>query len=825
MPSLSHVAGFIPLWDNVVPCVPHSATGYYKIRFGSDLNAYAMSDLSPGMHVAWSIAASEATAAGHEFIELAHLLVGLLSFDKIRDRDLEALELVEDDRVAFKMERTKLNEFLMSVGVEPTLLRRRVRSELGRGNVDRRSAGKHRSKECRSVFSEVESREISPDEGTACLVLWSAIILHPDASTVRALLGLNLAPAALLFEATPVSDSSGAETPPHIVAPTLMKYGRDLTKLALAGTLRPFVGRRDVILQVIQTLARESKNNPLLVGEPGVGKTAIVEAIARRAAEGRDPAVLGGKRIIEISMGTLVSGTKYRGEFEKRMTMLLKELKDNPHVLLFIDEIHTLIGAGQGAGNMDAADIFKPALARGEISCIGATTLDEYRKHIEKDPALERRFEKIIVPEPSRDETVNILQGIRDKWETHHNVTITDEAIEAAVDLSLEFDADHQLPDKAIDLIDRASSRTRVPMLSLRANQENVISEKATVTAEAVAHVLAEKCSIPPELVSSHLVGSAQTRVLGLEFFLKARVIGQNLAIETICNSLKVAHVGLGRRAGPLAVFLCIGPTGVGKTEVARKMAAHLFGDASRLIRFDMSEYMEKHAVSRLIGSPPGYIGHEDEGQLTGCLRAHPYSVILLDEIEKAHPEICDIFLQLFDAGRLTDAKGRTVSARNAIFMMTSNISSRSEPVRALGFLNAEPKDEVAEPRNARDGDALRQHFRPEFLNRITEVVCFGPLNEESTRLILRMNLQGILDVAKNDHGITLQIDSDVEDLLMREGFDSRYGARELHRAIDRLLRQPLADFILSGQNREAKSCRMTLREDRIHLMIDHGGR
>jgi len=628
--------------------------------------------------------------------------------------------------------------------------------------------------------------------------------VKPDALRARALAsaGLQHQPAG---EHEPLEVHPGEHKLVQGGSHYLDRYGRDLTREAREGKLGPFIGRREELLQIIQTLARRSKNNPVLVGEAGVGKTAIVEALALRAARGKDPQVLENKRFIELNMGALMGGTKYRGEFEERLTRILDEARANPDVVLFIDEIHTVVGAGRAEGSMDAANLMKPALARGNLCCIGATTITEYRRYIEADPALERRFEKIIVNEPSPDEALKIWRGLRKNWEEHHQVRIDDQALQAAVDLSIRFDCDHQLPDKAIDLVDKAGARVRIPFLSMQADGIKAISAKRgtgrkhgrEVTSMTIAQVLAEKIGVPLEVITGHLEGMNQSRLLELEAFLKKKVVGQDEAIERVCQRLLMAHAGLVKRQGPLAVFLFLGPTGIGKTEIARSLAEFLFGNASEMIRLDMSEYMEEHSVAKLIGSPPGYVGHEAEGQLTGRLRTKPYSVVLLDEVEKAHSRVFDMFLQVFDEGRLTDAKGRTADARNAIFVMTSNISAKKHA--PLGFLASEQA-----------GDAALQEvgklFRAEFINRIDEQIVFRSLDEGDVRKILKPMLQVINQNLQKQVQVTLQVREEAEKFLAHAGYSPQYGVRELRRTVERLIQAPLSQLILSGEIRKHKN-------------------
>jgi ATP-dependent Clp protease ATP-binding subunit ClpC len=453
-----------------------------------------------------------------------------------------------------------------------------------------------------------------------------------------------------------------------------------------------------------------------------------------------------------------------------------------------------LVGAGQtGDGSMDAANLIKPALARGELRCIGATTISEYRRNIETDPALERRFEKIIVNEPSRDEAIEILKGLRHKWEEHHQARFTDQALQAAVDLSIRFDGDHQLPDKAIDLIDKAGARTRIPILSMMVGDKTVSGTHVNgeVTEMTVARVLSEKIGVPLDIITGHLESGEKSRLLELEAFLKKRIIGQDKAIARVCKRLIMAHAGLAERHGPLAVFLFLGPSGVGKTETARSLAEFLFGDEANMIRLDMSEYMEEHSFSKMIGSPPGYIGHEEEGQLTGQLRTKPHSIVLLDEIEKAHPRIFDLFLQVFDDGRLTDSKGRTADARNAIFIMTSNITADKQA--ELNFLpSKQTENEILHE--------VAKRFRPEFINRVNEQIVFQSLGQEEVQKILSPMLEEIQQSLQMQYQVNLQIDEQAEIFLAQAGYSPQYGVRELRRVVEKLIQIPLSELILAGK-------------------------
>lgn len=564
----------------------------------------------------------------------------------------------------------------------------------------------------------------------------------------------------------------------------LEKYGRDLTQLAREGKLEKVIGRTDEILELVRTLTRKTKNAPLLVGEAGVGKTAIVEGLAIRIISGNITPELIGKRIIELNMASLIAGTKYRGEFEERLVGIIKEAS-NPEIILFIDEIHTLVGAGAAEGAIDASNILKPALARGEIRCIGATTIKEYRKYIEKDSALERRFQPITVKEPDIEDAKKILEGLREKYEKHHHVKITNSAIKAAVELSARYLLDRRLPDKAIDLLDRACTRKKVPILSMHGKIPEGISME--VSDEDIAVVLAEWTGLPVK----KLTEEEQQRFTHMEDAIQERVIGQNDAVEKVSRRIRMAKAGLLSRNHPVGVFLFLGPTGVGKTELAKALSAFLFGSERVMIRIDMSEYMEKHSISRLIGAPPGYIGHDEEGQLTGALRTKPYSVVLLDEFEKAHHEVFDIFLQVFDEGRLTDSKGRTIDAKNAIFIMTSNIGSEvyfKGPEIPYGVYTENHREEMLRK--------VKSVFRPEFLNRIDELILFKPLSREDIYKIAQIILESLSSRLK-EKGISLQVTQNAIDLICRKGYDPANGARPMQREIERMVVQPLSEKIL----------------------------
>ena len=760
-----------------------------------------MTELSFSANLAWQMSAQEAAAARSEFIEPRHILIGICSLEKI---SMQADELDPPARQSLQFEQDAIDDILRDFELDATDLRRSVRDELGESKYEHTEKIIHRSPACKQVFKRAgELARSASTETLTCIHLLAAVLEQPNSVITSVLAAEGVTASDLGKRALGKVTPAGVDVEPVKVHAEknkqdqggthyLERYGRDLTQMARDGKLGPFVGRRPELLQIIQTLARRSKNNPVLVGEAGVGKTAIVEALALRTVQGKDSQILGDKRIIELNMGALMGGTKYRGEFEERLDHILKEVHTHPEIILFIDEIHMLVGAGQtGDGSMDAANLIKPALARGELRCIGATTISEYRRNIETDPALERRFEKIIVNEPSRDETIEILKGLRHKWEEHHQARFTDQALQAAVDLSIRFDGDHQLPDKAIDLIDKAGARTRIPILSMMVGDKDASGTHVNgeVTEMTVARVLSEKIGVPLDIIMGHLESGEKSRLLELEAFLKQRIIGQDEAIARVCKRLIMAHAGLAERHGPLAVFLFLGPSGVGKTETARSLAEFLFGNEANMIRLDMSEYMEEHSFSKMIGSPPGYIGHEEEGQLTGQLRTKPHSIVLLDEIEKAHPRIFDLFLQVFDDGRLTDSKGRTADARNAIFIMTSNITAGKQA--DLNFLPSEQtENEILHE--------VAKRFRPEFINRVNEQVIFKSLGQADVQKILSPMLEEIQQSLQEQYQVTLQIDEQAEILLAQAGYSPQYGVRELRRVVEKLVQIPLSELILA---------------------------
>lgn len=642
--------------------------------------------------------------------------------------------------------------------------------------------------------------------------------------------------------------------------PTLDGLARDLTQMARDGKLDPVIGRASEIERVIQVLSRRTKNNPVLIGEPGVGKTAIAEGLGQRIVAGDIPETLRNKRVMVLDMGTVVAGTKYRGEFEDRLKKIMDEIRQAGNIILFIDELHTLIGAGGAEGAIDASNILKPALARGELQCIGATTLDEYRKHIEKDAALERRFQPITVDQPTPEEALEILKGLRDRYEAHHRVKITDEALDAAVKLSDRYISDRFLPDKAIDLIDEAGSRVRLrshtapPNLKeLEQKLEKVRSEKDSavqgqefemaanlrdqeqkvkqeleqlkeewqqtqqhedirVTADDIAHVVAAWTGVPVK----QLAQEESERLLNMETILHDRVIAQEEAVQAVSRAIRRARAGLKDPKRPIGSFIFLGPTGVGKTELARALAESMFGDEDAMIRIDMSEFMERHSTSRLVGSPPGYVGYEEGGQLTEKVRRKPYSVVLLDEVEKAHPEVFNVLLQVLDDGRLTDGKGRTVDFRNTVIIMTSNVGA--DELRkggSVGF-KSDSKSQYNDMKDKVMQD-LKRTFRPEFINRIDEIIVFHALDEAQIGQIVELMIKE-LQHRLSEQEIRFTITDEAKQFLAKEGFDPQYGARPLKRAIQRHIEDRLSEALLAGTVRTGDDVVIGLDGDKLKV-------
>ena len=719
-----------------------------------------------------------------------------------------------------------------------------------------------------------EARKLGTEYiGTEHLLI--GIMREGDSIAVRVMMNLNINPQRLYTEILKVinedeavmnneKSNNNASYGSYNQTTTLNQYGADLTKQAKEGKLDPVIGRKKEIDRVIEILSRRTKNNPCLIGEPGVGKTAVVEGLAEKIVLEDVPEMLKNKRVVSIDISSMVAGAKYRGDFEERIKKCLEEVKKVKDVILFIDEIHTIVGAGSAEGAVDAANILKPLLARGEVQVVGATTLNEYRKYIEKDAALERRFSPVTVGEPTTDETIQILNGIRDKYEAHHNVKISEEAIKAAVNLSVRYINDRFLPDKAIDLMDEAASRVKMKtytipdslkkledkIAELDKEKEEAIRvqdfEKAatlrdeenkkkeelskgkekwnnknsknvvTLTEEDIADVVANWTGIPVKKISQ----DENARLKNLETELHKRVIGQNEAVEAVAKAIRRGRLGLKDPNRPIGSFLFLGPTGVGKTELCKALAESLFGTEESMIRIDMSEYMEPHSVSKLIGSPPGYVGFDDGGQLTEKIRRKPYSVILFDEIEKAHPDVMNMLLQILDDGRLTDAQGRTVNFKNTVIIMTSNVGARIITDKTfLGFSNGNDEEKNADKdyENTKKDvmSELKRQFRPEFLNRIDEIIVFHKLNDEDIKKIIDIMINQ-LEKRLNAQNITLDVDEKVKELIAKKGVDKNYGARPLKRAIQSMLEDKIAEEMLDGVVKQGKKNVATVEDDKI---------
>jgi ATP-dependent Clp protease ATP-binding subunit ClpC len=771
-----------------------------------------------------ALAQEEAVRLGHNNIGTEHILLGLIR---------------EGEGIAAKA--------LTALGLGLEKIQNEVETLIGRGKEQPTNiAYTPRAKKVIELSMD-EARKLGHTYvGTEHILL--GLIREGEGVAARVLnnLGVSLNKArqqVLQLLGNSETVSSGPSSASNVSTPTLDGLARDLTAAAREGNLDPVIGRNKEIERVIQVLSRRTKNNPVLIGEPGVGKTAIAEGLAQRIVNNEIPETLRDKRVMTLDMGSVVAGTKYRGEFEDRLKKIMEEIRQAGNIILFIDELHTLIGAGGAEGAIDASNILKPSLARGELQCIGATTLDEYRKYIEKDAALERRFQPIMVEQPTPEEAIQILYGLRDRYEAHHRVKITDEAIKQAVYLSDRYITDRYLPDKAIDLIDEAGSRVRlnsytVPpnLKQLESRLEDIRKEKdaavqsqefekaaslrdkeqkireelertknewkekqgrtdSEVTAEDIAQVVSSWTGIPV----SKLAEEETERLLKMESILHQRVIGQDEAVRAVSRSIRRARAGLKDPKRPMGSFIFLGPTGVGKTELARALAEALFGDEQAIIRIDMSEYMEKHSTSRLVGAPPGYVGYEEGGQLTEKVRRKPYSVVLLDEIEKAHPEVFNILLQVLEDGRLTDSKGRVVDFRNTLIIMTSNVGADTIKKSAtLGFTASNDKEQDYNSMKEKVLEELKKAFRPEFLNRIDETIVFHPLDEEHIAQIVSLMAEDLRKRLK-EQDIDFVLTEEAKKYLAKEGFDPTYGARPLRRAIQKHIEDRLSEELLKG--------------------------
>lgn len=802
-----------------------------------------------------SLAQEAALELGHDYVGTEHVLIGLTKVKNgVAAKALEELGLVTEDIFEAVEEHVgrgnkKATSIYMTPRVKHVLeLAIQVANHMNHNYVG---------------TEHILLGLLSDGSGVAVAILRAMNIRSNDVvEAIRSILGSNKG-----------SNNGGQEgINSNNDLGELSDFATDLNESAKQGKIDPVIGRDTEIQRVIQILSRRTKNNPVLIGEPGVGKTAIAEGLAQRIVTGNVPEILRNKRIISLRIGSMLAGAKYRGEFEERLKKAIDEVQQHDDMIIFIDEIHTLVGAGATEGAMDAANILKPALARGEFQVIGATTLDEYKKHIEKDAALERRFQPVQVGEPNEEDALEILKGLRDRYEAFHKAKITDEALTAAVSLSSRYITDRFLPDKAIDVVDEAASKVRMKVFSaapdvkaledrlntvkkekeaavtsqdfekaakLRDEEQSLLKEigdkksiakeksdqKLIVTEEDIAAVVAQWTGIPVAKIAEE----ESATLLHLEEELHKRVVGQDEAVTAVAKAVRRARAGLKDPKRPIGSFLFLGPTGVGKTELARALASSLFGDESAMIRLDMSEYMEKHTVSRLVGAPPGYVGYEEGGQLTDAVRRKPYSVILLDEVEKAHADFFNILLQVLDDGRLTDSQGRTVDFRNTVIIMTSNLGAKALHKNSpeLGFLAAKKSDfnvdenKEIEFKEAKKSvmDAVKRHFRPEFLNRIDEMIVFHSLTEENLKEIVTILMS---DVTKRlgERDLQLEITPEAMKFLVKEGSDFIMGARPLKRAIQRLIEDPVSDLILKGDAKEGKIIKADAKDNDLVVSI-----
>jgi len=788
-----------------------------------------------------SYSREEATRLGNDYVGVEHLMLALL-----RDEEAPVARILREHGISLKAFRRELEDRVRAAVKRPIesgrlIPTRQVEQIFRRAGIE---------------ASRMESAEVQPEHVFLAL-------LRDEASPITQALeqyGIRYANVLEVFRGEPPTAMSSSEpfepsepsprrgagssyrASQRSRTPILDNFGRDLTQMAAEGKLDPVIGREREIERVAQVLSRRKKNNPVLIGEPGVGKTAIVEGLALRIVQRKVSRVLMGKRIVALDLTALVAGTKYRGQFEERMKSVLAELEKSPEVIIFIDELHTIIGAGGASGSLDASNIFKPALARGEIQVIGATTLDEYRKYIEKDGALERRFQKIMVEPPTEEETIQILRQLKDRYEEHHHVYYTDEAIEACVRLSGRYITDRQFPDKALDVLDEAGARVYMANLQLpaeildlekrieevreRKNQvvrtqrfeeaaslrdlekrlqdqleaakarweEELKTKRFKVDADDIAEVVASMTGIPVQKIGE---GDIQ-RLARMADYLRSRIVGQDEAIERVTRAIRRARAGLKNPRKPIASFIFLGPTGVGKTELARALAEYLFEGQEALIRIDMSEYMEKFSVSRLIGAPPGYVGYDEGGQLTEAVRRKPYSVVLFDEIEKAHPDVFNLLLQVLDDGTLTDRLGRRVDFRNTIIIMTSNVGAKElkEFGTGVGFVTKARQDRQQEAMREVLDRALRRVFRPEFLNRIDDIIVFNPLTKDLALTILEIQLDELRKRLAEKHW-EIEVTQEAKHFMVEKGYDEQFGARPLQRVIQRYLEERLADLVI----------------------------
>lgn len=774
----------------------------------------------------------ESYSLSHDYIGVEHLLLALMKTGSLATKALE------------------------EAGANYELLRSIVINNIGKGSAVR--PAKEYSNKVRQIFDRArlfaqKRKKVSASEEDVLL----AILNDDDSFTNLMFMLSGLDKKIIRDNLIRLQNEEKSSNTSNNLSENLKKFAKNLNEMAEAGKIDPVIGREDEVERVIQILLRRTKNNPILIGDPGVGKTAIIEGLAQRIVEGKVPFVMKEKTIVSLDLASMIAGTKYRGDFEDRLKKLFGELEQREDVVLFIDEFHMVLGAGASEGSMDAANILKPILAKGDIQIIGATTIDEYRKHVEKDQALTRRMQPVHVEEPNKDDTIKIIEGLKDKYEDHHKVEITDEAIKAAVDLSQRYIQDRFLPDKAIDVIDEACSKERIKNYKENKNQvskkeilDKLIEEKnmaineqnfekaaslrdqinetreklekekeekktdLKISFDEVAKIVSSWSKVP----ITKLTEDEKQRYMDLDIDLKKEVIGQDKAIDKISHAIKRARVGLKDPKKPIGSFIFVGPTGVGKTYLAKSLAKNLFGDMDNLIRMDMSEYMEKFAVSRLVGSPPGYVGYEEGGQLTEAVRKHPYSVILFDEIEKAHPDIFNLLLQILDDGRLTDGQGRTVDFKNTIIIMTSNVgvSSLNQNPK-IGFGTGDVEKEIDDSNKEIINKAIKNAFAPEFLNRLDDIIMFNSLDKDAIKEITRILLDETKERLKN-LGIEINYNKRVVDLLSEGGFSKEYGARPLERHITNKIDNQLAEEILEGKLSKDMKINLTVKEGKINF-------
>ncbi|HIW57172.1 MAG TPA: ATP-dependent Clp protease ATP-binding subunit [Firmicutes bacterium] len=799
-----------------------------------------------------NLAAESAMELGHNYVGTEHLLLGL-----IKEGEGVAAKILEANNINENNVTEKIDELIGTgepTNIQPAGFTPRTKYVLEHSYNESRRFGHNYIGTEHILISILRERDsvavrILSELGASAQGLFNDIV-NTLSSGESDMGGMEMGGYGSAPQSGHKPGAHGKKTD----CPTLMKYGRDLTQMAKDGALDPIIGRDKEIQRVIQILSRRTKNNPCLTGEPGVGKTAVAEGLAQQIASGKVPEILKNKRVISLDISSMIAGAKYRGEFEDRLKKVMEEINRAGNIILFIDELHTIVGAGAAEGAIDAANILKPALARGELQVIGATTIEEYRKHIEKDAALERRFQPINLDEPTAEESIQILKGIRDKYEAHHRVKITDEALEAAVNLSIRYIPDRFLPDKAIDLIDEAASRLKLKSMTappdvrdieqkienIKTEMESAITTQdfesaaklrdeekalkeqlnstkenweknnssvdAAVTPDEIAEIVALWTGIPVK----SLAESESERLLKLESILHERVVGQDEAVSAVAKAIRRGRVGLKDPKRPIGSFIFLGPTGVGKTELSKALAEAMFGDEDAMIRIDMSEYMEKHSVSRMVGSPPGYVGHEEGGQLTEKVRRKPYSVILFDEIEKAHPDVFNILLQILDDGILTDSQGRRVDFRNTVIIMTSNLGARlisGGGAKTLGFSALDEGDEEKDYQKIKDDvmGELKQAFRPEFLNRIDEIIVFHQLSKDNIKEIAKRML-GTLKYRLSENGVAAEFTDAAVEKIADEGFDITYGARPLRRAIQSQIEDLVAEKMLEGDVKDGAS-------------------